>query len=437
MMLTESELMDRLAVSQAGYELWRRVSMPQRVLVVQRLAACITEQRDELALEITRGMGKLLRESRREVDRCIRACETMPALAQTYFSSELIATENLKSYVCYQPLGVILGITPWNFPLWQVIRFAIPNILAGNSVVVKAAPNVFDCAEKLQVLFAKAGFPPGVFQSVRVDEASVACMIRDARICGVALTGSVRAGKAIARIAGENLKKVVLELGGSDPFIILDDANLDLAVANACQARFMNAGQICVAAKRLLVDQSLADEFIKRYIQAVSGYTGGDPLEEETNLAVLARQDLCNEIEHQVQESVKQGAKILIGGRRSVLDSCGYEATVLDNVSVNMPVFQEEVFGPVSAIMRFDSDEAMLTLANQTPYGLGATIWSNNRDRAEQLAMQLDCGMVYINSLLRSDIRLPFGGIKQSGYGKELGAAGFREFTNIKTVVVN
>jgi succinate-semialdehyde dehydrogenase/glutarate-semialdehyde dehydrogenase len=437
MSLSPQAIEQRLAQAHHALSAWRRLPVDERGALVQELAAMIARHKQILAECITRSMGKLPREAIREVERCVRACETMPALASQYLANETVATENRNSYITYQPLGVILGITPWNFPLWQVIRFAIPNILAGNTVVVKPAPNVFACAEQLVELFADAGFPDGVFQSLPVEEAAVEKIIRDPRVQGVALTGSVRAGRAVARIAGDALKKVVLELGGSDPFIVLDDADLDLAIHNACSARFMNAGQICVAAKRLLIHSAVADQFIARYVAEVSRYRSGDPYDEETNLSHLARKDLCDNIERQVQESVRLGAKVLTGGHRSATHDCGFEATVLDKVQPHMPVFSEEVFGPVSAIMRFSSDEEMLQLANDTLYGLGATIWTQNRERGEQIALEIDSGMVYINSLLRSDIRLPFGGIKQSGFGRELGMAGFREFTNIKTIVVN
>lgn len=416
---------------------WRQLPVAQRGVYVKRLGELVANNKDRLAQQITSSMGKLAREARREVERCSKVCENMPALAEQYLANEAVPTEHPKSYVCYQPLGVILGITPWNFPLWQVIRFAIPNILAGNTVVVKHAPNVFICAEELEKLFLQAGFPPGVFQHFPIEEKQVEQVIRDVRIQGVALTGSVRAGRAVARMAGDALKKVVLELGGSDPFIVLDDADMEEAVEAACAARFMNAGQICVAAKRLLIHKSIADEFLLRYVKKVSHYRFGDPFDEESKLSHLARKDLCDQLEKQVQDSVKLGAKILVGGKRSSKNECAFEATVLDGITKDMPVFREEVFGPVSAIIRFASDQEAIGIANDSDFGLGASVWTRDRQRGEKIALQIDSGMVYVNSLLRSDIRLPFGGVKHSGFGRELGAAGFREFTNIKTIVVN
>lgn len=428
---------DKLSLAQRAFLDWRQLSVIQRGAYVKRLGELIAKNKEVLAHQVTSSMGKLAREARREVERCSKVCENMPALAEQYLVNDVVPTEHPKSYVCYQPLGVILGMTPWNFPLWQVIRFAIPNILAGNTVVVKHAPNVFICTEELEKLFLAAGFPAGVFQHFPIEEKQVEQVIHDVRIQGVALTGSVRAGRAVARMAGDALKKVVLELGGSDPFIVLDDADMEQAVEAACAARFMNAGQICVAAKRLLVQDSIADKFIKTYVERVSRYRFGDPFDEESNLSHLARKDLCDQLERQVQDSVKLGAKVLAGGKRSTQNDCAFEATVLDAVTVEMPVFREEVFGPVSAVVRFSSDQEAIRIANDSVFGLGASVWTHNRERGEQMALQIDSGMVYVNSLLRSDIRLPFGGIKHSGFGRELGAAGFREFTNIKTIVVN
>lgn len=427
----------QLSLAHQSFISWRQLTVAERGAFILRLANVLQQHHAEMEKLITASMGKLSDEAKREIDRCVRACETMPGLAEQFLASRNVATDHKKSYVCYQPLGVILGITPWNFPVWQVIRFAIPNILAGNTVVVKHAPNVFACSEYLEKLFMEAGMPSGVFQHFPVEDKDVETVIRDNRIQGVALTGSARAGRAVAKVAGESLKKIVLELGGSDPFIVMEDADLDLAVKNACNARFMNAGQICVAGKRLLVHERVAKEFTERFIKQVSTYKLGSADDERTTLSSLARKDLCDNLDRQVRESVAQGARILMGGKRSSRDDCAYEATVLDNITREMPVFKEEVFGPVSSIITFSSEQEAIRIANHSAYGLGASIWTADRMRGERMALQLECGMVYVNSLLRSDIRLPFGGIKQSGFGRELGEEGFREFTNIKTIVVN
>lgn len=437
MYLNGQDIETALGRAHHAFDAWSSLTIAERSAFVVRLASLIQADRKALAALITETMGKLPAEAIREVDRCVRSCESFPELAAGFLAPEHIVTEYRKSFVCYQPLGVILGITPWNFPLWQLIRFAIPAMLAGNTVLLKHAPNVFRCSQRMQQLFMDAGFPEGVFQHFPVNETGVETVIRDPRVQGVALTGSAKAGRAVARIAGESLKKVVLELGGSDPFIVRADADIDLAVNNACHARFMNAGQICVAAKRLLVHHSIARSFTDRLVQEVSKYRVGDPLDEETSLSPLARKDLCDQLERQVQESVKLGARVLKGGHRSAINECGYEATVLDNITPLMPVYREEIFGPVSSIIEFASDDEAIAIANDTAYGLGASIWTRDVEQGERMAMKLECGMVYINSLVRSDARLPFGGIKQSGFGRELGAAGFREFTNIKTVVVN
>jgi len=435
--LSSPAIEEKLAISHQSFLSWRQLSVADRGQYVLRLAASLQKHQKTIAPLITASMGKLSAESHREVERCIRACESMPALAQQYLGDQTVMTDYQKSYICYQPLGVILGITPWNFPLWQVIRFAIPNILAGNTVVVKHAPNVFACTVYLEELFREAGFPAGVFQHFPIEDKDVEAVIHDDRLQGVALTGSARAGRAVAKIAGEALKKIVLELGGSDPFIVLEDADIELAVKNACHARFMNAGQICVAAKRLLIHEAIAKKFTALFIQRVSSYQLGHPDDVTTTLSALARQDLCDNVDRQVRESVDLGAKILIGGKRSASNACAYEATVLDHIHRDMPVFREEVFGPVSSIIHFSSTQEAIEIANHSPYGLGASIWTQDCAKGERMALQLECGMVYVNSLLRSDIRLPFGGIKQSGFGRELGEAGFREFTNIKTIVVN
>lgn len=437
MYLADSDIEKALARADRAFDTWSRLSMVERGRHVSRLAALIQADRAGLAAMVTDTMGKLPAEAMREVERCIRSCESFPALAEEFLANEVVTTSYTKSYIRYQPLGVILGITPWNFPLWQLIRFAIPAMLAGNTVLLKHAPNVFRCSQRMQQLFADAGFPEGVFQHFPVREDKIEAVIRDRRVQGVALTGSARAGRAVARVAGESLKKVVLELGGSDAFIVRADADLDLAVENACHARFMNAGQICVAAKRLLVHESIADAFTTRLVEEVAHYRVGDPLDEETTLSPLARKDLCDQLDRQVKASVNVGARVLAGGHRSAANECGYEATILDQVKEGMPVYSEEVFGPVSVIIRFTSDDDAVRIANDTPYGLGASIWTKDVEEAERMAVRLECGMVYINSLVRSDARLPFGGIKQSGFGRELGAAGFREFTNIKTIVVN
>jgi len=382
-------------------------------------------------------MGKPVAEAAAEVDKCAWNCEFYAAQAERFLADEPVQTDALSSYVAYQPLGVVLAIMPWNFPYWQVLRFAAPALMAGNGALLKHSPNVPRCALATEELFARAGCPDGLFRTLLVGDASVSDatgrLLDDPRVAAVTLTGSQRAVAAVGATAGLALKKCVLELGGSDPFVVLADADLGLAAQAAAQARFLNGGQSCIAAKRFVVEEPVADEFERHFVDAVAALPVGDPLDPATRVGPLARADLLDALERQIEGSVAAGAKVLCGGARLERPGWFYAPTVLAGVTPDMPVFTEETFGPVAAVVRAPDTEAAVALANDTPYGLGASIWTRDLERAQRLGRRIESGSLFVNAVVASDPRLPFGGIKRSGYGRELAAVGIREFTNIRT----
>lgn len=413
---------------------WAATPLAERCALLRRLGAVIRAQREDLALLITLEMGKRITESRAEVDKCAVLCDYYAERAPAFLADEIIATEAGKSLVAYQPLGTVLAIMPWNFPLWQVLRFAVPALVAGNTGLLKHASNVPQCALAIERVIREAGFPAGVFRALLIEAKEVAAVIADARVHAVTLTGSEAAGRAVAACAGQHLKKSVLELGGSDPFVVLADADLDLTVAQALTARFQNAGQTCIAAKRFIVVEAVAEVFISRYVAAIEQLRLGDPLDEATTLAPLARPDLRAELHRQVQASIAAGALLKTGG--AMLDGPGnfYQATLLDRVTPDMPACTEELFGPVACVVRARDEEHALRLANGTPYGLGASVWTRDAARGEAFARALQAGSAFVNAIVKSDPRLPFGGVKASGYGRELSHHGLREFVNAKTL---
>ena len=423
-----------LATADAAFRAWRRRPVAERAALLTAVAGVLRERADELARLVTSEVGKPLFESRFEVEKCASACE--------YFAEAgpgMLAEETVEpgAIVAYEPIGVVFAVMPWNFPLWQVIRFAAPALLAGNTALLKHAPNVSGTAVALEEVFTAAGAPEGVFTSLLVGAGNVADvsakLIADPRVAAVTLTGSERAGAFVAAAAGAALKKSVLELGGSDPFVVLADADLDHTIAHAVKGRLMCAGQTCIAPKRFLVDAAIADEFETRLVSALEDVKVGDPREEGTQLGPLARLDILENLERQVAATVEEGATLRTGGSR--LDRAGYffAPTVLSGVRPGMTAFTDETFGPVVAITPFASEDEAVELANDTRYGLGATVWSQDTQRAHALARRIDSGAVSVNTLVASDPRLPFGGIKRSGYGRELAAVGVREFTNIRT----
>jgi succinate-semialdehyde dehydrogenase/glutarate-semialdehyde dehydrogenase len=420
---------------------WRTTSPRERAAALRRLAAALRDRRDDLAVLATREMGKPLPESMAEVEKCAWACEWFADHSPAMLESQHVETGAVRTRILYVPLGVVFAIMPWNFPYWQVVRALAPAIMAGNVLVLKHAPSTTGCALLLAEVAADAGLPDGVLSVVvasaeRTPELSER-IISDDRVAAVTLTGSTGAGRAVAAIAGRALKKTVLELGGSDPFIVLADADLEAAATYAVRSRFQNTGQSCIAAKRIIVEDSIADSFTERLLKQVAQLRIGDPLDPDTNIGPLARADLRDGVDRQVRDSVDRGARILTGGRPAQRPGFFYEPTVLDQVTADMPVLTEEVFGPAVPIVRAPDVDGAVRLANDSRFGLGSNVWTSDLDRGEEIATMLDAGHTAVNGLTASDPRLPFGGVKDSGYGRELSSYGLYEFVNVHTVVVN
>ena len=431
-----AEVQRRLERAAATFATWRRTSFAERSAILVSVARVLSQDRDRFARLMTIEMGKPIAQAEAEVEKCAWCCEHFAEHAERYLAPREIATDAARSLVRYDPLGVVLAIMPWNFPFWQVIRCAAPALMAGDTVVLKHASNVCGCALALESLFGDAGAPPGLFTALLVSSARVEALIEHPRVAAVSLTGSETAGIAVGRSAGAALKKTVLELGGSDPFIVLADADLEAVVPQAVAARVQNNGESCIAAKRFIVEEPIADRFERALGERMAALRVGDPLERTSDVGPLARADLRDELDRQVSESVERGAVLATGGRR--LDGPGwyYSSTVLSRVTPGMPAFDEETFGPLAAVSRVPGAEQAVELANRSRYGLGASVWTRDRERGEALTRDLEAGATFVNGIVKSDPRLPFGGVKRSGYGRELSAAGIREFVNLKTVWV-
>ncbi len=415
---------------------WREHSWDERSRLLRSTATVLRARSEQLARMMSLEMGKLIKEARGEVEKCAWVCEHYAEQGVRDLADEYIATDASKSLVTYQPLGTVLAIMPWNFPLWQVFRFAAPALVAGNTALLKHASNVPQCALAIESVFVEAGIPAGVFQTLLIGAQRVAEVIADTRVHAVTLTGSEAAGRQVAALAGAHLKKSVMELGGSDPFVVLEDADLELAVQHAVTSRYLNAGQSCIAAKRFVLQEGIADEFLSRFKTAVETLLPGDPLDERTTLAPLARHDLRDELHKQVLDSLAQGARAVTGCLPGSGPGAFYQASILDNVLPGMRAYHEELFGPVAIVLRAQDDADALRLANDTRFGLGGSVWSKDDGRAERLARQLMCGCAFVNGMVKSDPRLPFGGVRDSGYGRELSQLGIREFVNAKTLWV-
>ncbi|MEW5677463.1 NAD-dependent succinate-semialdehyde dehydrogenase [Flavobacterium enshiense] len=424
----------KINTAQEAYGYWKATSLAMRIEQVQELKKVLHHNRLHYATLITQEMGKPITQSLAEVDKCGLLCDYYAQNANTLLQPKHIQTEADESFVTYEPLGVILGVMPWNFPFWQVFRFAIPTILAGNVVMVKHASNVPQSAENLEALFLESDFPIGVYQNLHLSGDKVAEVIAHPEIKAISLTGSEAAGSAVAAQAGKYLKKSLLELGGSNAFIVCKDADLDKAVAVAVNARMQNAGQSCIAAKRFLIQKSVFDIFVEKYKTAINALICGDPLNTATQIGPLARIDLAEDLEKQVRQSVAMGAKVILGGNRK---EAFYEPTILTDVTPEMPVFKEETFGPVAAIISFETLNDAIALSNQSDFGLGVSIFTQDINHIKNRIDEFHEGAVFINEMVKSDPRLPFGGIKKSGYGRELAEEGLKEFVNIKTVVIN
>jgi succinate-semialdehyde dehydrogenase / glutarate-semialdehyde dehydrogenase len=422
----------------AAARVWGSTTVARRAELLAAAAVVLRDRQDELARLVTDEMGKALGEARAEVAKCAWNCEHYAAEGPALLAPEQVATAAGSSYLTHEPLGVLLAVMPWNFPLWQLFRFAAPAVLAGNTVLLKHAPNVTGCALAIEEVFRAAGFPAGVLRTLVVVEDEVPAVVdrllRDPRTAAVTLTGSTRAGSAVAAAAGRELKKSVLELGGSDPFVVLADADLETAAVHAAKSRLMCTGQTCIAAKRVIVHADVADRFERLFVEAVEAMTVGPPLAEGTDVGPLARPDLLEVLERQVRESVEAGATVLTGGGRLPGPGNWFAPTVLADVDRDMPVLREETFGPVAALVRVADDDEAVTVANDTPYGLAASVWSRDTDHALAVGDRIASGCLFVNSFVSSDPRLSFGGTRRSGYGRELGAAGIREFTNLRSV---
>jgi len=425
-----------LAAAEVAATSWAERPFKERATLLGSVAGLLRERRSDLARMITREMGKLIGEAEAEIEKCALVCDYYAerAFDDGFLADESIGSDASRSLVAFQPLGPLLAVMPWNFPFWQVFRCAAPALAAGNTLLLKHASNVPRCALTIAELWRDAGAPEGVFQTLLIEAERAERLVADPRIRAVSLTGSERAGSRVAAVAGEHLKKAVLELGGSDAFVVLDDADLDQAASVAAKSRFMNAGQSCIAAKRFILVDAVADAFIERFRAAAEALAPGDPLDTDTTLAPLARRDIRDTLHEQVEQSVHAGARLLCGGEPLDRPGWFYAPTLLDGVAPGMPAYEQELFGPVAAIIRAGDEADALRIANDSRFGLGGSVWTADTARGEAFARRMACGAAFVNGLVKSDPRLPFGGIKTSGHGRELGALGIREFVNAKTL---
>jgi succinate-semialdehyde dehydrogenase / glutarate-semialdehyde dehydrogenase len=434
---TTTQIDDALTTASQAQVAWAHTSYGSRAKQLAEAARLLRERRSEYATLITREMGKPISEAVAEIDKCAWTCEYYAENAATFLAPESVKTSADDSFVSYEPLGVVLAIMPWNFPFFQVFRFAAPALTAGNGALLKHAPNVSGSALAVETVLRDAGFPEGLFRTLLVDEATVsettADLLNDPRIAAVTLTGSDRAGSHVASAAGKAIKKSVLELGGSDPFVVLADANPSVVAEHAARARFINSGQSCLAAKRFIVEEPIASDFQRYFVDAVTALQVGDPLDPKTRVGPLARRDLLEAVHRQVHDSLGRGARLLTGGHRIGEAGCFYAPTVMSDVRPGMPVYEEETFGPVAAVIRVADEAEAVEVANDTPYGLAGSVWTADLDRGRRIAQSIQSGSIFINAVVASDPRLPFGGIKRSGYGRELAASGVREFTNMRS----
>jgi succinate-semialdehyde dehydrogenase/glutarate-semialdehyde dehydrogenase len=432
--LTDREIDEKLEIAHRAAKGWRATPMEERVGVVRRAGELLEQRKTEYGRLMTLEMGKPIKAAVEEAAKCAVACRFYADHAREFLRDETVVEGSERGFVAFEPIGVVLAVMPWNFPFWQVIRFAAPALAAGNVGLLKHASNVPRCALAMEQLFEEAGAPGGVFQTLLIGPDPVARILADDRVAAATLTGSEAAGSSVAATAGKHIKKTVLELGGSDPFIVMPSADFGTVVKTAVTARTINNGQSCIAAKRFIVAESIADEFTDAFVERMRALIVGDPMDERTNIGPLATGKIRDDLHDQVQRSIAGGAMLLLGGRPR--DGAGffYEPTVLGNVSTDSPVFREETFGPVAAIIRARDADHAIELANDSRFGLGASAWTRNEAEIEQFARGLVAGNVFINGMVASDPRFPFGGVKKSGYGRELSAVGMREFVNIKTV---
>lgn len=439
-MIAEYPLLDDNGLNQCiqhaetAFTKWKQFSFEQRAAVFILIASILKRDKEKLAILITSEMGKVIAESKAEIEKCAYVCEYYAGHAEKFLKDEKHEAGYHDSFVAYEPIGAVLGIMPWNFPFWQVFRYAAPTLMAGNVTLLKHAPNVCGCAKKIEEIFIEAGAPAGVFQSLIIDTPVVERILQQRIVQGVTLTGSDRAGSAVASLAGKNIKRSVMELGGSDALIVLRDADMKKAAETALQSRMQNAGQSCIGAKRFIVVKDAMDDFMMEINNLIRNYKQGDPFDEKNNIGPMARIDLADNLQKQMQRSIEAGARLLYGGN---INGCNFSPSLLVNVQKGMAAFEQETFGPLGTVISAADDTEAAALANTSQYGLGASIWTKDLDKAVALARTIESGAVYINTLVKSDPRIPFGGIKRSGYGRELGRQGILEFVNTKTIAVS
>ena len=433
---SDEQVQQALVRAEDTYECWKAFTIRERTARTLAAARQLRQHKDRYAQLMTDEMGKLKKEAVAEVEKCAVACDYYAEHAEQFLANEPLKVAEGEAYISYDPIGTVLAVMPWNFPFWQVIRFAIPNLIAGNVGLLKHASNVPQCALALEEVFQEAGFPEGAFQNLFISNEQVATVLEDQRVRAATLTGSERAGSAVAGKAGQQLKKTVLELGGSDPFIVLADADIDRAVAVAVKARMQNCGQSCIAAKRFIVVRDVADAFTDAFVQQMRALQQGSPNDDATDYGPMARADLADQLAEQVETSVDQGAELLLGGGRPDKTGAFFNATVLANVPPGSPAYTQELFGPVASIFVASDEDDAVRIANDSPYGLGGSVWTNDTEKGKAIARQVESGAVYVNKMMASDPAVPFGGVKLSGYGRELSHLGIREFTNQKTVWV-
>lgn len=435
--IEDAEIEKRLARADTAFRKFRGTTFIQRSELLEGVAELLFQEKEKFAEIITLEMGKVFRDSLAEVEKCARGCRFYAENGERFLEEEPAQTDAAQSYVEYQPLGPVLAIMPWNFPFWQVFRFAAPALIAGNVGLLKHASNVPQCALAIEEIFCRAGFEEGIFQTLLIEPEQVEKLILDPRVKAVTVTGSEKAGSAVASTAAREIKKAVLELGGNDAFIVMPSADFESALSTAVKARTINTGQSCIAAKRFLIADEIHDRFLEQFVERMRALKIGDPMDPQTELGPLATEQILKGVHGQVQKTIAAGARLLTGGNRIEGPGFFYEPTVLVDVPKESPAYREEVFGPVASVFRVGNAEEAIKLANDTAFGLGSSAWTNDRQEQKLFVSELDSGMVFINAMVASDPRLPFGGVKRSGFGRELGAAGIREFTNTKTIWIS
>jgi len=435
--MTDDGVRDAIGKAHQAFLAWRRIGFSDRAALMHRAAQVLRDHASQYARLMAQEMGKPIRDGVGEIQKCAAACDFYADNAERFLAPEPVKTEAQKSYVVFQPLGVVLAVMPWNFPFWQVFRFAAPGLMAGNGAVMKLSSNVPGCALAIEEVFREAGFPEHLFRSLVIGSAKVETVIENPLVRAATLTGSGAAGRAVAGKAGSLLKKTVLELGGSDPYLVLEDADLEFAATACARGRLINSGQSCIAAKRFIVIDKVHDRFVELFVKRMAAARMGDPLSADTEIGPQARHDLRDALHRQVESSIAKGARCMLGGVIPGGPGAYYPPTVLTNVTKGMPAYDEELFGPVASVIHVDNEDAAIVTANDSIFGLGGGVITRDTARGERVAMEIESGNVFVNDNVRSDPRLPFGGVKESGYGRELSHYGIKEFVNIKTIVVS